>query len=128
MTASSEKMESCVFSTKNASIMATQSYKSYMLDDLEMTQVDLFTKKYVLFPFSALNHQSFFVLVNPGSAVAKLNDVSLVGTHLLHFDPLGNLTVHEKSSMCQKIMTLITSCGVTSHRCHCVKRLSLLSP
>ena len=87
--------------------MATQLYKSYILDDLEMTQVDLFTKKYVLFPFSALNHQSFFVLVNPGSAVAKLNDVSLVGTHLLHFDPLGNLTVHDKSSICQKIMTLM---------------------
>ena len=73
-----------------------------MRDDLEMTQVDLLTKKYVLFPFSALNHQSLFVLVNPGSAVVKLNDGDRVGTHLLHFDPLGNFTTHEKSSIYQK--------------------------
>ena len=67
MTASCERKDSYSFSTKYTTLMASQSYKSYMLDDLEMTKVDLFTKKYVMFPFSALNHQSLFVLVNPGS-------------------------------------------------------------
>ena len=107
MTASCERKDSYSFSTKYTTLMASQSYKSYMLVDLEMTKVDLFTKKYVMFPFSALNHQSLFVLVNPGSNVGKLNDGDCLGTHLLHFDPLGNLTTHDKSSIHRKIMILM---------------------
>ena len=90
MTASSKRNDSYVFSTKFTWVMASQSYKSHMLHNLEMTQVDLFMKKYLLFPFSALNHQSLFVLVNPGSVVGKLNDGDSVETHLLHFDLLVN--------------------------------------
>ena len=61
----------------------------------------LIHKKYVLFLCSSLNYQSLFVLMNPGSAVGKLNDGGRVGTHLLHLDPLGNLTTHDKSSIYQ---------------------------
>ena len=99
MTASSKRNDSYAFSTKFTWVIASQSYTSHMLDDLEMIQVDLFMEKYVLFPFSALNHQSLFVLVNPGSAIGKLNDGDCVGTHLLHCDLLGNLTTHDKSSI-----------------------------
>ena len=45
--------------------------------------------------------------MNPGSAVGKLNDGDRVGTHLLYFDPLGNLITHDKSSIYQKIMILM---------------------
>ena len=53
---SCDRKDSYAFSTKYTTLMATQLYKSYILDDLEMTQVDLFMKKYILFPFSTLYH------------------------------------------------------------------------
>ena len=47
------------------------------------------------------------MLVNPGSAFGELNDGDCVRTHLLHFDPLGNLTTHGKSSIHRKIVILM---------------------
>ena len=38
MTASCERKDSYAFSTKYTTLMASQSYKSYMLDDFEMSK------------------------------------------------------------------------------------------
>ena len=45
MTASCERKDSYSFSTKYTTLMASQSYKSYMLDDLEMSKEEIREKR-----------------------------------------------------------------------------------